>query len=456
MPHGFMRIIGGVLLALALVVAGLTMYRPPRASYIDVTPEPISRPAVVAQATSGVAAGVVPTVATNRTLTFSEHALIVAAGMFPAQQQIAPAAPIIISFAAQSAAMQGLCAETAGVLDSGLCAVRSLTVATVDDAGVHIPLTAQQARSLGRVRDADVALTVARDNALLMATPEAQVPAAAVVASAPAATVGSTAATAVVAASSAQPRQNLTAETVVDGLPLVPILLGVLLIALCIGVTTFLLRRRNVGRVGGQPRAAALRTPRARNGAAPPSPARSAGLSLNLGDTAMSPLLDDDDPMAQSAPRAIGSSFERASALPEDDRFALAPASDARLFASDAAHPALPDPFEDPGVDASKRGRLASAGLDALGVTDDDVWSTQAAVEPWAGLAERDVFGIPASPAGLGGLLDDRVAEPIATPSESIIVQLGEKLPPAREKGALPPTAALDRQAALRWVLRRS
>lgn len=397
MPRGLTGIIGGAMLVLALVVAGLTMYRPPHASYIDVPPEPVGRPAAAVHApTNGVDAvsapvDAVPTAATNSTLTFSGQALIVATSVFPAQQQIAPAAPIIISFAAQSEAMRGLCAEIAGVFDSGLCVIRSLTVDTVDDAGVHVPLTAQQFLTLGRVRDAGVALTVARDNALLMATP-----AAAVVARVPAVTAVSTAAMPVVAPTSAQPRQNRSAGTFVDGLPLLPIAIGVLLVALCIAGAVLVLRRRA-------------------GGTAPRAPLPPAGLSLYLGDIKAPPLLDDDAAIAQSVPRAAARSFESASILHEDDDLFVPAPTVSRPMAS-AVHP------------------------------------TQAAAEPGAGLADSDVFRTPASATGLTGVLADRVVEPIAAMTEVIVSRLGSPLPPAREKGALPPTAALDRQAALRWV----
>jgi hypothetical protein len=163
-------------------------------------------------------------------------------------------------------------------------------------------------------------------------------------------------------------------------------------------------------------------------------------LSLNLGKIEVSPLLDDAAAIAQSAPRAAAHSFESASRLPEDDLF-----GPALTVARPVAPAAAPD-------ELGRVMHTSPALDDALFVTDDAAWSAQAAAEPWAGLADNDVFRTPARATGLAGVLDDCVAEPIAAMAEPIVPFLGERLPPAREKGALPPTAALDRQAALRWV----
>ncbi len=480
MPRGLTLLFGGAILVLALAVAALTIYRPPRASYTDVAPEPVGRPA--AAAPLGVAAtsapiDVAPTVAANSTLTFSGQAIVVAADVFSPQQQIARDVPIIISFAAQSDAMQGLCAETGGVLDSGLCAIRSLTVASIDDAGVRIALTAQQSQALGRVRDAGVALTVARDNAALMATPAAQEPAVLVTTSMAAATLAATAAPAIVASTSAQ--QSQLPASFVDGLPLIPIAIGVVLVVACIAGGVLLLRHRRGGAALARP-AAPFPKPglptRNRTGAAPGAPGVPGGLSLNLGGVTVQPLLDDDDAIAQSAPRVVAQSFE--SVLQDDDPFAPASTGvrlavsaagsvggaladtfvlpDDQLFASDDDRSPQSDLLGQPG-----KNNFGSA-ISPLLPSNDDVFGfdnerpaespAQAAATPWGELDGRAVFRTPARLEGVAGGRDDLPAEPIAAMAEPTVPRLGDRLPPAREPGALPPTAALDRQAALQWV----
>ena len=118
MPRGLMLTIGGVILALALVVGGLAMYRPPRALYIAVTPEPIGKPAATSQgvgATSDPGKEAPTAAASADTITLGDRAVIVAASVFPAQSQIAQGTPIILSFSAQGGEMQQLCATVGGL-----------------------------------------------------------------------------------------------------------------------------------------------------------------------------------------------------------------------------------------------------------------------------------------------------------------------------------------------------
>ncbi|KPV52063.1 hypothetical protein SE17_17680, partial [Kouleothrix aurantiaca] len=174
MPRGLTLIIGGAILILGLVVGGLAMYRPSRPSYINTTPEPIGRPAAAAAAPQGVDATSVPVsaapteVAQSSTVTLADRAIVVAASVFPEPGQIAQGTPIILSFSAQGGEMQQLCSASSGLLDSGLCSIRGLKVASVNDAGVSVPLTDGQVQTLTRVRDAGVAITAAADNAVLM------------------------------------------------------------------------------------------------------------------------------------------------------------------------------------------------------------------------------------------------------------------------------------------------
>ena len=65
-----------------------------------------------------------------------------------------------------------------------------------------------------------------------------------------------------------------------------------------------------------------------------------------------------------------------------------------------------------------------------------------------------DVFSTPPTAPSGPGLLDDLQPELVVAAAEPVIPRLGAPLPPAKPAEALPPTAALDRQAALRWVKR--
>lgn len=527
MPRGLMLTIGGVILALALVVGGLAMYRPPRALYIAVTPEPIGKPAATSQgvgATSDPGKEAPTAAASADTISLGDRAVTVAASVFPAQSQIAQGTPIILSFSAQGGEMQQLCATVGGLLDSGLCSIRSLSVGAVDDAGVHVPLTADQAQTLTRVRDAGVALVVAADNAVLMATTTSQQPTAAPT-SAPPPTAAAAPTTAPAAASPAPQAQKQAAATFVDGLPLLWVAVGIV-VAIAAGAVVVLRRRRGgpaplkspkpaTGRKFGLPKSGGDKAPATTTAQSP------AGLSLNLGSIEVQPLLDDDAAIAQSAPRAIGESFTSAAATgpfaptaPSTGAFLSA---DDDLFASDVTAPSVATPaptvFGESGRDAGKPigddlfafdggvaqpAAPATVGASATSETatgaflsaDDDLFASDFALPPAAGSdtpdmfgggtgaflsadddlfasdfalapparpsAVDDVFSTPTSAATGAGLLDDLQPEPVVAVAEPVIPRLGAPLPPARAADALPPTAALDRQSALRWVKRSS
>lgn len=512
MPRGLTLIIGGAILMLGLVVGGLAMYRPPRPSYINTTPEPIGRPAAAASAPQGVdaesvPAGAAPTeVAHTSTVTLADRAIVVAASVFPEPRQMAQGTPIILSFSAQGGEMQQLCSASDGLLDSGLCLIRGLKVASVNDAGVSVPLTDGQVQTLTRVRDAGVAITAATDNAVMMATTSAQQPAAAAPTSAPAPTAAPAASGAPAAATADQQAQSRARTTFVDGLPLMPIAIGVLALAAVAGGGAFVLRRRRggaspmktpkpaAGRKFGLPKRGGGKTPAA--SIAPPP----AGLSLNLGSIEVQPLLDDDAAIAQSAPRAVAESFTSAPAAgslanaapvngagafldTDDDLFASGvaaqpvAAADARasssggsgagaflsadddLFASDFALPPATPAEESAAPD------VFGGGTGAFLSADDDLFASSPAVPPATSAAPSpalaaqpapvdNVFRTPPSAPAGPGVLDDLQPEPVVAAAEPIIPRLGAPLPPARPAEALPPTAALDRQAALRWVKR--
>ncbi len=507
MPRGLTLIIGGAILMLGLVAGGMAMYRPSRPSYINATPEPIGRPAAAASAQQGVdtervPASAAPTeVAQSSTVTIADRAIVVAASVFPEPRQMAQGTPIILSFSAQGGEMQQLCSASDGLLDSGLCSIRGLKVASVSDAGVSVPLTDGQVQTLARVRDAGVAITAATDNAVLMATTSAQQPAAAAT-SAPAPTVAA-AASGAPAAAAGQQAQSRARTTFVDGLPLMWVAIGVLALVVVAGGGAFLLRRRRggaspmktpkptAGRKFSLPKRGGDKTPAASIAPAP------AGLSLNLGSIEVQPLLDDDAAIAESAPRAAAESFTSAPAAgslanasgagtfldADDDLFAPgaaarpAAAADARasssggsgagaflsadddLFASDfAPSPATPAASAAPDV-------FGGSGAGAFLSADDDLFASTLAVPlatsaaPSPALAAQpapvdNVFSTPPSAPAGPGVLDDLQPEPVVAAAEPIIPRLGAPLPPARPAEALPPTAALDRQAALRWVKR--
>jgi hypothetical protein len=523
-----MLTIGGVILALALVVGGLAMYRPPRASYMAVTPEPIGKPAAAPQgvgATSDSGKEAPTAAASADTITLGDRAVIVAASVFPAQSQIAQGTPIILSFSAQGGEMQQLCVTVGGLLDSGLCSIRSLSVGAVDDAGVHVPLTADQAQTLTRVRDAGVALIVAADNAVLMATTTTKQPTAAPTI-APPPTAAAAPTTAPAAASPAPQAQKQAAATFVDGLPLLWVAVGMVVLAIAAGAVVVLRRRRGgpaplkgpkpaTGQKFGLPKLGGGKAPTTNTAPAP------VGLSLNLGSIEVQPLLDDDTAIAQSAPRAIEESFTSAAATgpfaptaPSTGAFLSA---DDDLFAPDVTAPSVATPaptvFGESGRGAGKPigddlfgfdggmvqpAAPAVAGASATSGTatgaflsaDDDLFASDFALPPAAGSdtpdmfgggtgaflntdndlfasdfalapptrpsAVDDVFSTPPSAATGAGLLEDLQPEPVVAVAEPVIPRLGAPLPPARAADALPPTAALDRQSALRWVKRSS
>ena len=510
MPRGLTLIIGGAILVLGLVVGGLAMYRPPRPSYIDVTPEPVGRPAAAAAAPQGVGATSVPasaapTEVAHDRITLADRAIVVAASVFPEPRQIAQGTPIILSFSAQGGEMQQLCSASGGLLDSGLCSIRSLKVAAVDAAGFSVPLTDGQVQTLTRVRDAGVVITAATDNAVLMATTSAQQGAAAAATSAPAPAAAAAANGAPAAAASAQQTQNRVTTTFVDGLPLLPIAIGVLALLAVAGGVAFVLRRRRggaapakspkpaAGRKIGLPKRGASKAP-ATNSA--PSPA---GLSLNLGSIEVQPLLDDDAAIAQSAPRRGAEAFTSAPvaeslphAAPErgagafmaadEDLFASGVAAqpaaadarasssgasgigtflrtDEKLFSSALALPAATLPAESGMPD------VFGGGTGAFLPVDDDLFASSLAIPPATRTARTpalvarpatsdDRFSTPIGAPIDAGLLDNLHPEPVVAPVEPVIPRLGAPLPPAKPADALPPTAALDRQAALRWVKR--
>ena len=509
MPRGLTLIIGGAILMLGLVVGGLAMYRPPRPSYINTTPEPIGRPAAAASAPQGVdaesvPAGAAPTeVAHTSTVTLADRAIVVAASVFPEPRQMAQGTPIILSFSAQGGEMQQLCSASDGLLDSGLCLIRGLKVASVNDAGVSVPLTDGQVQTLTRVRDAGVAITAATDNAVMMATTSAQQPAAAAPTSAPAPTAAAAASGAPAAAATDQQAQSRARTTFVDGLPLLWVAVGVVVLAIAVGAVVVLRRRRAgsaaplkspkpaTGRKFGLPKRGGEKAPAA---SIAPSPA---GLSLNLGNIEVQPLLDDDTAIAQSAPRPAAESFTSATATgsfaptapstggflsADDDLFASdlaaqptaagAPASSSGASATGAFLPDDDDVFASgfslagatpaaesatPDVFGGGPGAFLSADDDLFGSSPATLPATSAAPPPALvaqPLVVDDVFSTPPSAPAGPGLLDDLQPEPVVTVAEPIIPRLGAPLPPARPAEALPPTAALDRQAALRWVKR--
>lgn len=472
MPRGLTLIIGGAILILGLVVGGLAMYRPSRPSYINTTPEPIGRPAAAAAAPQDVDATSVPVsaapteVAQSSTVTLADRAIVVAASVFPEPDQIAQGTPIILSFSAQGGEMQQLCSASSGLLDSGLCSIRGLKVASVNDAGVSVPLTDGQVQTLTRVRDAGVAITAAADNAVLMATTSAQQPTAAAPTSAPAPTAAPAASGAPAAATADQQTQSRARTTFVDGLPLIPIVIAVLALVAIAGGGAFLLRRRRGG-------ASPVKTPKpaagrkfslpkrggGKAGAASNAPAQ-AGLSLNLGPIEVQPLLDDDAAIAQSAPRPAAESFTSA---PSAGPFAGASGAGAFLDAGDDLF--APGAAAQPVAADARASSSGASGTGAFLPADDDLFASSLVMPSATSTAPSpmlmaqpapvdDVFSTPPTAPSGRGLLDDLQPELVVAAAEPVIPRLGAPLPPAKPAEALPPTAALDRQAALRWAKR--
>ena len=472
MPRGLTLIIGGAILILGLVMGGLAMYRPSRPSYINTTPEPIGRPAAAAAAPQGVDTTSVPVsaapteVAQSSTVTLADRAIVVAASVFPEPGQIAQGTPIILSFSAQGGEMQQLCSASSGLLDSGLCSIRGLKVASVNDAGVSVPLTDGQVQTLTRVRDAGVAITAAADNAVLMATTSAQQPTATAPTSAPAPTAAPAASGAPAAATADQQTQSRARTTFVDGLPLMPIVIAVLALVAIAGGGAFLLRRRRGG-------ASPVKTPKpaagrkfslpkrggCKAGAASNAPAQ-AGLSLNLGSIEVQPLLDDDAAIAQSAPRPAAESFTSA---PSAEPFAGASGAGAFLDAGDDLF--APGAAAQPVAADACASSSSASGTGAFLPADDDLFASSLVMPSATSTAPSpmlmaqpapvdDVFSTPPTAPSGPGLLDDLQPELVVAAAEPVIPRLGAPLPPAKPAEALPPTAALDRQAALRWVKR--
>ena len=437
MTYKRVLVFSGVVLVLALAASAgvFVLSRPSRPAYIEATPEPVVASLLSdVDATSAPPSAAPTAAADDGTIALADRALIVAPRVFPGQGQIAQSTPIIVSFSAQGGEMQDLCAQAGGVLDSGLCSVRTLAVASVDSAGVHVALTASQAQTLARVRAAGVALVVAADNAVLMATTTVQQPAAAT----PTASMGEAAPTAAAQA------QRQPTVTFVDGLPLLPIALGAVLLLAIAGLVVM---RRRGGRSGrpATPGRAKIALPR-RSGKAPAAAGGPpAGLTLNLGNVAVTPLLDDDAAAAvTSEPRVTGAVF-----VDGDDVFP--PGVGVAPFLS-----ATEKPFADAPASASPPGAPAQAGGDVAAFlpADDDLLAAEPAAPARSGgaLSGADtVFGAWPEPGSAAGLLDDLPAEP-PIPMEPVIPRLGPPLPPAKPAEPLPPPAALDREAALRWV----